>query len=333
MIGLILIQHGKGADAGASMSGGGAGTVFGSSGSGNFLSRSTAILTALFFITSISLAVLAKKQSDSQYSLSNHVATVPVQETPQPTQPTFADTTSTAPANQTETVAPTTTTENTTTDTPVVGEQPQATQTTPTAPTTSNPTSTEQTTENNSQLAEGTMIAGGAIAGGAVASALANKATENASSPNTPTPMTAPANTTTKTADVAPIKKETPEPAKAKEAEKPKANVDKAKVAVDKEKIKAKEPAKDVAKTDKAVNKDKASAEKPKPAVVKVKEPVTKPVNKNTDVVITEKPVLATQSSPQAPSVKTKGSLTPEGKATAPVSPKENMMPEKTATE
>ncbi len=49
MIGLILVQHGKGADAGASFGGGGAATVFGASGSGNFLTRLTAILTALFF--------------------------------------------------------------------------------------------------------------------------------------------------------------------------------------------------------------------------------------------------------------------------------------------
>ena len=48
MIALILVQHGKGADAGASFGGGGAATVFGASGSGNFLTRLTAILTALF---------------------------------------------------------------------------------------------------------------------------------------------------------------------------------------------------------------------------------------------------------------------------------------------
>lgn len=48
MIGLILVQHGKGADAGASFGGGGAATVFGASGSANFLTRLTAILTALF---------------------------------------------------------------------------------------------------------------------------------------------------------------------------------------------------------------------------------------------------------------------------------------------
>lgn len=62
MIGLILVQHGKGADAGASFGGGGAATVFGASGSANFLTRLTAILTALFFVTSLTLAVFAKNR-------------------------------------------------------------------------------------------------------------------------------------------------------------------------------------------------------------------------------------------------------------------------------
>lgn len=48
MIGLILIQHGKGADAGASFGGGGSATVFGASGSANFLTRLTAVLTTVF---------------------------------------------------------------------------------------------------------------------------------------------------------------------------------------------------------------------------------------------------------------------------------------------
>lgn len=85
MIGLILVQQGKGADAGASM-GGGAGTVFGGSGSGNFLSRMTAIFTTLFFITSISLAVLAKKDNASNpYAMST---IQPSTEVAKPTAPT-----------------------------------------------------------------------------------------------------------------------------------------------------------------------------------------------------------------------------------------------------
>lgn len=53
MIGLILIQHGKGADAGASFGGGASGTVFGSAGSANFLSRLTGVLAVIFFVSSI----------------------------------------------------------------------------------------------------------------------------------------------------------------------------------------------------------------------------------------------------------------------------------------
>ncbi|OTG81465.1 preprotein translocase subunit SecG [Acinetobacter sp. ANC 5054] len=76
MIVLILVQHGKGADAGASFGGGGAATVFGASGSGNFMTRLTAILTALFFVTSLTLAVFAKKQTTDAYSL-NAISSAP----------------------------------------------------------------------------------------------------------------------------------------------------------------------------------------------------------------------------------------------------------------
>ena len=69
MVGLILLQQGKGADAGATFGGGGSNTVFGATGSGNFLSRTTAILATLFFITSLSLAVMAKRQVSSEFTL------------------------------------------------------------------------------------------------------------------------------------------------------------------------------------------------------------------------------------------------------------------------
>jgi len=66
LIGFIMIQQGKGADAGASFGGGGASqTVFGSSGSGNFLSRTTAVLAAGLFVTSFALAIYAKQQAGS----------------------------------------------------------------------------------------------------------------------------------------------------------------------------------------------------------------------------------------------------------------------------
>ncbi|MBI1423051.1 MAG: preprotein translocase subunit SecG [Gammaproteobacteria bacterium] len=65
MIGLILIQQGKGADAGAAFGSGASGTVFGARGSASFLSRATAILATLFFITSLSLAYLASTSAKS----------------------------------------------------------------------------------------------------------------------------------------------------------------------------------------------------------------------------------------------------------------------------
>ncbi len=62
LIGLILIQHGKGADAGANFGGGSSGasdTVFGSQGSGNFLTKTTAVLATLFFSTALMLSYLS----------------------------------------------------------------------------------------------------------------------------------------------------------------------------------------------------------------------------------------------------------------------------------
>ena len=56
MIGLILVQHGKGADMGAAFGSGGSGSLFGASGSANFLSRTTGILAALFFACTLMLA-------------------------------------------------------------------------------------------------------------------------------------------------------------------------------------------------------------------------------------------------------------------------------------
>ena len=59
MIGLVLIQHGKGADMGASFGSGASGSLFGATGSANFLSRSTAICATLFFATTLGMSVLS----------------------------------------------------------------------------------------------------------------------------------------------------------------------------------------------------------------------------------------------------------------------------------
>lgn len=61
LIGLVLLQHGKGADMGAAFGGGASGSLFGASGSANFLSRTTAVLAAVFFLTSMSLTYFAGK--------------------------------------------------------------------------------------------------------------------------------------------------------------------------------------------------------------------------------------------------------------------------------
>jgi len=62
VIGLVLIQHGKGADAGAAFGGGNSGSVFGVQGSSNFLSRATSICVTTFFCTSIGLAIVASNK-------------------------------------------------------------------------------------------------------------------------------------------------------------------------------------------------------------------------------------------------------------------------------
>ena len=58
MIGLVLVQHGKGADMGAAFGSGGSGSLFGASGSANFLSRTTAVLATVFFVCTMGLAYL-----------------------------------------------------------------------------------------------------------------------------------------------------------------------------------------------------------------------------------------------------------------------------------
>ncbi|MDA8128930.1 MAG: preprotein translocase subunit SecG [Betaproteobacteria bacterium] len=62
LIALVLLQHGKGADMGAAFGSGSSGSLFGASGSANFLSRSTAVLASLFFLTSLGLAYFGLQQ-------------------------------------------------------------------------------------------------------------------------------------------------------------------------------------------------------------------------------------------------------------------------------
>ncbi|SFW33894.1 preprotein translocase subunit SecG [Nitrosovibrio sp. Nv17] len=61
---LVLLQHGKGADMGAAFGSGSSGSLFGASGSANFLSRATGILATVFFITSLGLTYLSNQKTD-----------------------------------------------------------------------------------------------------------------------------------------------------------------------------------------------------------------------------------------------------------------------------
>ena len=69
MIGLILIQHGKGADMGAAFGSGSSGSLFGASGSANFLSRTTAVLAAVFFVCTLALAYFGNARPASTGSV------------------------------------------------------------------------------------------------------------------------------------------------------------------------------------------------------------------------------------------------------------------------
>ena len=84
IIGLVLLQRGKGADAGAGFGSGASGTVFGARGSGSFLSRTTAILATLFFLTSLGLSYLFS-QSTAPTSVIDRVQ--PAETVPAPVAP------------------------------------------------------------------------------------------------------------------------------------------------------------------------------------------------------------------------------------------------------
>jgi len=78
MIGLILVQHGKGADMGAAFGSGTSGSLFGATGGANFLSRTTAVLAAVFFVCTLLLAYLGNSRPQSSGSvLEGTAVTVP----------------------------------------------------------------------------------------------------------------------------------------------------------------------------------------------------------------------------------------------------------------
>ena len=92
LMGLVLIQHGKGADMGASFGTGSAGSLFGSSGSANFLSRSTAVAATVFFVTSMTLTYLSSNPSQPQGVMDRlDVSSKPVQPVAPAAAPTGGD--------------------------------------------------------------------------------------------------------------------------------------------------------------------------------------------------------------------------------------------------
>lgn len=85
MIGLILIQHGKGADMGAAFGSGSSGSLFGASGSANFLSRTTAVLATVFFVCTLALAYFGSGRTHESGSVLDRGAAPAV--APQPQAP------------------------------------------------------------------------------------------------------------------------------------------------------------------------------------------------------------------------------------------------------
>jgi preprotein translocase subunit SecG len=109
IIGLVLLQRGKGADAGAGFGAGASGTVFGARGSASFLSRTTAVLAFLFFSTSLTLAYLGGRPSVSGSVIDRvQIPAGPVTPAPTGKQDSTAIEAppSAAPADQTSTPAP-----------------------------------------------------------------------------------------------------------------------------------------------------------------------------------------------------------------------------------
>jgi preprotein translocase subunit SecG len=84
MVALILMQHGKGADAGAAFGSGASATVFGAQGSANFLSRTTALLAAGWFVLALALAYFAMNRTEEPGLMDRAQQEAPAAETPAP---------------------------------------------------------------------------------------------------------------------------------------------------------------------------------------------------------------------------------------------------------
>lgn len=84
IVGLVLLQRGKGADAGAGFGSGASGTVFGARGSASFLSRTTATLAALFFASNLALAYMGGRKAEAPSSVVDRVQQTQSQQAPAP---------------------------------------------------------------------------------------------------------------------------------------------------------------------------------------------------------------------------------------------------------
>jgi len=100
IIGLVLLQHGKGADMGSGFGGGASGSLFGATGSANFLSRTTAVLAAVFFILSLALAYTATRKPAEEGGGVIDVIRQREQPPAQPAKPAAAPETNSAPQPQ-----------------------------------------------------------------------------------------------------------------------------------------------------------------------------------------------------------------------------------------
>lgn len=110
IIGLVLLQHGKGADMGAAFGSGASGSLFGATGSSNFLSKSTGVAATIFFCATLALAYLSSKPGAVDGGVMENLPTAPAAGSTAPAQPagnaapassqTAPATTAPAPANQ-----------------------------------------------------------------------------------------------------------------------------------------------------------------------------------------------------------------------------------------
>ncbi len=100
IIGLVLLQHGKGADMGAAFGSGASGSLFGASGSSNFLSRSTGVAAAIFFGATLALAFIGNQRGAISGGVMENVPVAPAQNSSTPADAASKQNVPTAPASE-----------------------------------------------------------------------------------------------------------------------------------------------------------------------------------------------------------------------------------------